>query len=65
MLTQLNPGEPILQDPDRPALVLRRPGGESLWELARHYGSSVEAIRAANGLESEPAPDRMILIPIP
>jgi hypothetical protein len=41
-----------------PALTLLRPSGESLWELAERFHSSVELIRALN------APDaRLLLIP--
>ncbi len=41
-------------DPARPSLILRRTGEGGLWELAKACGSTVEAIRSANGLEAEP-----------
>ena len=49
---------------DRPSLILRRPGDKSLWELAKHYGSTVEQIRQTNGIEDAPKKDKMLLIPI-
>lgn len=52
-------------DPNRPSLILRRAGDSSLWDLAKASGSTVEAICRANGLEGEPAPEQMLLIPVP
>lgn len=51
-------------DGQRPSLILRRAGELSLWELAKKCGSTVEAIRSANGLEDDPESDRMLLIPV-
>lgn len=48
----------------RPSLILRRAGGESLWEIAKKTGSTVAAIRAANKLSEEPKPGQMLLIPV-
>ena len=48
----------------RPALILRKAGEYSLWELAKFCGSSMEAIRKANQLSEDPAADRMLLIPV-
>lgn len=49
---------------DRPGLVIRRPApGETLWDIARQYRSTMAAIAAANGLEGEPNPDMLLLIP--
>ena len=64
MITALELGE--LQQPDarRPSLILRRAGGEDLWKLAKHHGSSVESIRTANNLEGEPEASQMLLIPV-
>lgn len=61
----LNMTEAAEPDPNRPSLILRRPGKQSLWELAKNCGSTVDAIRDANGLEADPVPDRLLLIPIP
>lgn len=49
---------------ERPSLILRRPGDHTLWEIAKEYGSTETAIRQANGLSEEPAPDRILLIPV-
>lgn len=64
IVTALEVGEPIVQDPDRPSLILRRAGEMSLWELAKLCGSTVEAIEKANRLHEEPLPDQMLLIPV-
>lgn len=64
MVTGLDLGEPETPDPARPSLLLRRRGEQSLWELAKESGSTVDAIRKANGLREEPKEDRLLLIPI-
>ena len=57
-------GDMTEPDPNRPSLILRRLGDESLWDLAKRTGSTVEAIQKLNGLQQEPAMDQMLLIPI-
>lgn len=64
VVTGLTVGEKTEKDPARPSLILRRAGQEPLWDLARKYGSTVEAITAANGLQADPDPDKMLLIPV-
>ena len=64
MVTGLEISEAAGEKPDRPSLILRRPGNDSLWDIAKQYGSTEEAIRQANGLAEDPAPDRMLLIPV-
>lgn len=51
-------------DPARPSLILRRTGDGGLWELAKTCGSTMEAIRSANGLEAEPEDGKLLLIPV-
>jgi len=51
-------------DPNRPSLLLQRMGEGDLWSLAKATGSTVDAILDANGLQGEPAPDQMLLIPV-
>lgn len=65
MVTGLDVGEEIKKDPNRPSLILRRAGEQSLWEIAKETGATVDRIRAANGLDGEPDPGQMLLIPIP
>ena len=48
----------------KPSVILRRAGDARLWDLAKRCGSTVAAIMAANGLESEPEQERMLLIPV-
>ena len=64
MVTELSLGEEIQPDPDRPSIILRRVGQDSLWDLAKATGSTVEAIMAANRLADVPLPETMVLIPI-
>lgn len=55
--------EPEKAYAERPSLIVRRKGQDSLWEIAKAVGSTVEKIQQANGLEGEPAADKMLLIP--
>lgn len=64
MVTGLELGETQEPDASRPSLILCRPGSEGLWELAKRTGSTMEAIRNANGLQEEPDPERVLLIPV-
>lgn len=64
MVTQMELGETIPVDPERPSVILRRVGSDSVWDIAKAYGSTVERINEANALESEPLPERMLLIPL-
>lgn len=63
-VTEAEMGNEIQPDPNRPSLILRRPGENSLWELAKQTGSTVEEIRRINGLTQEPGEDQMLLIPV-
>ena len=64
MITSMELGQ--LQDAaaDRPSVILRRCGNDSLWDIAKESGSSVCAICEANGITSQPQSDRMLLIPV-
>lgn len=64
MVTALELGEAVAPDPGRPSLILRRAGEESLWEIAKASGSTVEAIRQANHLQDAPEVGQMLLIPV-
>lgn len=64
MITGLELGEVIPADLERPSVILRRVGSDTVWDIAKAYGSTVERINEANALESEPLPDRMLLIPL-
>lgn len=64
MVTGLELGENRIPDPGRPTLILRRAGNDRLWDIAKNAGSTVDAIRQANGLSEEPEPEQMLLIPI-
>lgn len=64
MVTSVELGQQKQPDPNRPSLILQRPGEMTLWDIAKAAGSTVAAIRRVNGLEAEPAPDQMLLIPV-
>lgn len=64
VITGMNVGPQRTLDPNRPSLILRRAGEDRLWDIAKVSGSTVDAIRKANGLEAEPAPNQMLLIPV-
>ena len=54
------------RDPDCPSVVLRAAGsGQSVWDVARTYATTVQAVMEANHLEREELePGQMLLIPI-
>lgn len=64
VITGMELGELQDSDPERPSLILCRRGEQSLWDIAKETGSTVESIQLANGLTQEPEPDKMLLIPI-
>ena len=64
MVTGLELGEQRQLDPSRPSLILQRAGDDSLWQLAKACGSTVDAICRANDLTGEPEGERMLLIPV-
>ena len=64
VITGLELGELQESNPERPSLILCRRGEQSLWDIAKQTGSTVESIQQANGLTQEPDPDKMLLIPI-
>ena len=57
-------GEEHRSVPSRPCLILRRAGGESLWQIAKEAHSTTSSIREANNLQAEPAPGQLLLIPV-
>lgn len=65
MIRGVELAEPRKKDPERPSLILRRAGEERLWDIAKSSGATVESIRRINGLAAEPAPNQLLMIPIP
>lgn len=63
MVTELQIEEKT-PDPERPSLILRKLGDETLWELAKSTGSTVRAILEANGISEDPEPGKVLLIPM-
>lgn len=64
MVTGIRTGAEKKPDGSRPSVILQRAGAESLWEMAKKNGSTMEAIRRANGIQEEPAGNQMLLIPV-
>lgn len=64
MITGMALGEVRRMEEGRPSLILRRAGESRLWDIAKASGSTVDAIRRINGLQDEPAPNQMLLIPV-
>lgn len=64
MVTALELGEKKEPDPSRPSLILRKAGNNSLWQIAKETGSTVEQIQVANQLTQDPEPDRILLVPV-
>jgi len=64
MITGVELGEEKEPDANRPSLILRRAGHGRLWDIAKESGSTMDAIRKANGLQEEPAAGQMLLIPV-
>ena len=65
MVSALMVGEEKALDPQRPSLILVRPGDDRLWDIAKANHTTVEAIREANGFLEEAAENSFLLIPIP
>lgn len=64
MVTGVELGQSLPPDPARPSLIVRRAGDARLWDIAKGSGTTVAAIKKANGLQDEPAPGQMLLIPV-
>lgn len=64
MVVGLELGDLREADRGRPSLILRRAGEDDLWKLAKRCGSTMDAIRKANGLQEEPESGRILLIPV-
>ena len=64
MVTGLELGDLMEPPRDRPSLILCRRGEDSLWEIAKRCGSTVEKIEEANGLTVIPSSGQLLLIPV-
>lgn len=63
-ISAITVGEEAVPARERPAMVVRKAGQDGLWAIAKKTGSTVEAIRAMNGISDEPDPEQVLLIPI-
>lgn len=64
IIAGLELGELEKVNPNRPSLILCKPGKRRLWDIAKQCGSTVESIKQANGLQGEPDGNAVLLIPI-
>ena len=64
MISALTVGGSKPLDEGRPSLILRPMDADSLWELAKANGSTMDAIRRANQLTQDPQQGQMLLIPV-
>ena len=64
VVTGIELGEMEKKDPNRPSLILRRLGQESLWDVAKSCRTTVSAIQNANDLGDDCPQNKMLIIPI-
>ena len=64
MVTGVTVLEAAKNNAQKPSLILRRAGGDRLWDIAKETGSTLDAIRRINRLEGEPEANQMLLIPV-
>ena len=64
MIRAMELGEWKQENVNRPSLILRRTGTESLWEIAKECGSTVDAICKVNQIDGEPESERLLLSPV-
>ena len=64
MISGVTLGEVHQQDGNQPTLILRKMDTDSLWQLAKESGSTMNAIRKANKLTHDPSRGDMLLIPV-
>lgn len=65
-VTEIRPAEPVSDQEPRPSVIIRIVGAnETLWDIAKSCGSSVNDICTANGISGDTAPEGMnLLIPV-
>ena len=64
VVTGLTLSEGAEPDANRPSLILRRAGRERLWDIAKAAGSTMAAIREANGGDAPRSEEQILLIPV-
>lgn len=64
MICDITVGEAHPTREGRPSLLLQPMDAESLWELAKRTGSTMDAIRKANQLTQDPQQGQILLIPV-
>ena len=63
-LSGLAMGEQAEPDPERPSLILCRMEDQTLWDIAKRCGSTVEEIRRMNQLRDHADSRQILLIPV-
>lgn len=64
MVSSMEIGQIQELDPSRPSVIICNCKGNSLWELAKIHGSTVNAIRSANNITEDYVSAGMLLIPV-
>ena len=64
MLSGLELGDTAIPSETRPSMILRRVGDDTLWDIAKQTGSTVELIKTTNQIQENPNPERMLLVPV-
>ena len=64
MIISLDAGVLCEENTEKPSLILRKAGRDSLWKIAKDCGSTVDAICKTNQLDGEVDPLSVLLIPI-
>lgn len=64
MVTGITVKEPLERRDDRPSMILRRAGEDTLWDIAKANATTVDKIMEANALTQEPQQGSWILIPL-
>lgn len=64
MICDITLGEVQPMQENRPSLLLQPMDADSLWELAKRTGSTMDAIRKANQLTQDPQQGQVLLIPV-
>lgn len=64
MLSGLELGDTATPSETRPSMILRRVGDDTLWDIAKQTGSTVEMIKIINQIQENPDPERMLLVPV-
>lgn len=64
MITGMTLGDTRQKEEDRPSVILRKMGDEDIWNIAKAYHTTVQAIENANPLSEDISSESILLIPV-